>query len=47
MINTGFHFIYNPQWQEQHAPDFAWHCDLIKRENLEEDYERKKKKVMY
>lgn len=38
MINTGFHLIYKPQWQAQHAPDFAWHCDLMKREGLEEDY---------
>lgn len=39
MINTGFPLIYKPQWQAQHAPDFAWHCDLMKREGLEEDYE--------
>lgn len=25
------------------CPDFAWHCDLIKRENLEEDLWRGKK----
>lgn len=39
MINTGFPLIYKPQWQAQHAPDFAWHCDLMKREGFEEDYE--------
>ena len=43
MINTGFHLIYKPQWQAQHDPDLAWHCDLMKRESLEEDCEGKNK----
>ena len=38
-----FIWSINPQWQAQHDPDLAWHCDLMKRESLEEDYEGKNK----
>lgn len=47
MINTDFHLIYKPQWQAQHDPDFAWHCDLMKRESLEEDHGGEKQSLLY